>query len=54
MVLPAAQYNMYVESSSNRGFLPSADYKVVCRRPWNHFLTFFFTCRLLNTKCGKF
>jgi hypothetical protein len=20
-------------------FLPSADYKVVCRRPWNHFLT---------------
>jgi hypothetical protein len=19
-------------------FLPSADYKVVCRRPWNHFL----------------
>jgi hypothetical protein len=31
--------NVSFGTSSHFSFLPSADYKVVCRRPWNHFLT---------------
>jgi hypothetical protein len=37
------QVNHDIDGSSLKclilnGFLPWADYKVVCRRPWNHFL----------------
>jgi hypothetical protein len=32
-------YCLWVHSIPKQHLLPSADYKVVCRRPWNHVLT---------------
>jgi hypothetical protein len=36
--LPFHKISHWVRKNSLFDFLPSADYKVVCRRPWNHFL----------------
>jgi hypothetical protein len=33
------RYNFIFNKDDTLTFLPSADYKVVCKRPWNHFLT---------------